>query len=142
MTQIKSDINKIKENLKTQDNRITDQPMFIVEQEVKIGPFLDGYGDFYEWFNHELIEVASGHLLKRLEQRIEAGADPREPFQGWERHSMKKGWKFVTACFTEQGCKDYIAFNGHNLNKTRIYAVSSYRNTEYQTIRNWILNGA
>ena len=43
---------------------------------------------------------------------------------------------FVTACFTEQGCKDFLARDGHNHRRPFIYAFGSYRNGEYQAVRN------
>jgi hypothetical protein len=49
-----------------------------------------------------------------------------------------KHWDFVTACFTEQGCKDYLARDGHNLKEPRIYAAGSYRNSEWQAVRNYL----
>lgn len=44
-------------------------------------------------------------------------------------------FKFVTACFTEIGCQRYIAANGHNLNKPRVYVASGYRNEEWEIMR-------
>ena len=132
-------LNIIKNNLLSQDNRSTDQPMFVVEEEIKIGPFLDGYADEYEWFNAEELEYADSHLEHRLEQRLEAGADQDEEYKGWRRYGIRRQWEFVTACFTEQGCKDYIRINGHNLGKTRIYAFSSFRNEEYQFVRKMLM---
>jgi hypothetical protein len=49
-------------------------------------------------------------------------------------------WEYVTACFTEKGCQDFIAIEGHNLGETRIYADNSYRNNEYREIRDFILS--
>ncbi len=44
----------------------------------------------------------------------------------------------ATCCFTEQGCKDYLAANGHNLRLPFIYVKSGFRNAEYIGIRNWL----
>ena len=49
-------------------------------------------------------------------------------------------WHFVTACFTEVGCNDYIRLNGHNhRGKLRVYADSSYRNEEFRTVRAFLM---
>jgi hypothetical protein len=48
-------------------------------------------------------------------------------------------WEFVTGCLTEQGCKDYIACNGHNLREPRIYAYGAYRNAEFIALRKWLM---
>lgn len=87
-------------DLREQDNRATDQPMFIVQQ-------------------------------KRRSWGVEGGTS-RQPF-------YRDEWVFVTACFTEQGCKDYIARDGHNLIEPRIYAEGSYRNLEFQELRKMLL---
>lgn len=50
-------------------------------------------------------------------------------------------WEFVTVCFTEQACEDYIASNGHNLNEPRIYAASAYGNREMIAIREMLKSG-
>jgi len=42
------------------------------------------------------------------------------------------------ACFTEQGCRDYLARDGHNLRLPFIYAFGSFRNSEYQFVRKWL----
>ncbi|MEU8571714.1 hypothetical protein AB0C51_26135, partial [Streptomyces pathocidini] len=73
---------------------------------------------------------------RRLEAIYQAKYEVRD---GWDRYAMKEIDVFVTGCFTEQGCKDYINKNGHNLNKPFIYAFGSYRNDEYQTVRKFIM---
>lgn len=47
---------------------------------------------------------------------------------------------FVTCCFTAKGCEDYIAANGHNLKKPRIYVESGYRNREWEIMREFLKN--
>ncbi|MEW7002032.1 hypothetical protein M8494_22015 [Serratia ureilytica] len=73
---------------------------------------------------------------RRLEAIYQAKYEVRD---GWDRYAMKEIDVFVTGCFTEQGCKDYINKNGHNLNKPFIYSFGSYRNDEYQTVRKFIM---
>lgn len=48
------------------------------------------------------------------------------------------GDEFVTVCFTYQGCKDYLAVNGHNLNQPFIYVHSLFRNSEMLSIREFL----
>lgn len=124
----------------SQDNRFTREPMFIVEKESETGPLVEGYGHDagWKWYD-DCDEVHDEHLIKRLEQRIEAGADRDDDYGIYRCLLIGKEWKFVTACFTEQGCKDYISANGHNVGKTRIYADGSFRNHEYQEARNALM---
>lgn len=48
-------------------------------------------------------------------------------------------WCYVTACFTQGGCEDYIRINGHNHGEVRIYADGSFRNEEYQIVRQFLM---
>jgi hypothetical protein len=125
-------IARLPELLTTQDNRITADPMFIVQQKRRIyglDPdrcdnvvWLDETGDYAE---------ASEEEHRQLEQAWEDG----EETSNWYRCGVMDTWEFVTACLTEQGCKDYLDVNGHNLNKPRIYAASGYRNAEWIALR-------
>ena len=120
--------------LLSQDNRGTDAPMFIVEQK-RTYVTAEGYNSSRtEWVKNDGGEhqVATAHQAARLE------AHYRKHFEcpkHWERLAVFDVWEFVTACFTEQGCKDYLRVNGHNLSETRIYAASSFRNHEFRDLR-------
>lgn len=122
----------------TQDNRITDQPMFLVQQKRRVYGFDPDYCDNVVWLQSEHdYEEADEQEAERLASEYHETC--REP-QGWVRTGYKDEWEFVTACFTEQGCKDYIDCNGHNLKEPRIYADGSYRNAEFRTLRNWLMS--
>lgn len=120
--------------LLSQDNRCTDAPMFIVEQK-RTYVTAEGYNDSRtEWVKNEGGErhVATAHQAARLE------AHYRKHFEcpkNWERLAVFDVWEFVTACFTEKGCEDYLRVNGHNLREPRIYAASSFRNHEFRGLR-------
>lgn len=125
-------INRIGALIRTQDNRITADPIFVVQQRKRIWGVEVDYTDSYAWLNRandyvEATEVeASG-----LDAMECAGNDTGD----WEKVGYVETWEFVTACFTEHGCKDYIAANGHNMNEPRIYAASAYRNREFIAVR-------
>ena len=57
----------------------------------------------------------------------------------WVKIALKEIDQFETACFTEQGCKDYLEANGHNLRKPFIYAHSLYRNREMLELRKMLM---
>ena len=108
--------------------------MFIVQRKVRQGGIADGYADGYEWFNSDRQETADerqARILDKMEHSHETGS--------WEKIGYIDRWEFVTACFTEQGCKDFIRLDGHNQGETRIYAVGSYRNEEFRTVRNMLM---
>lgn len=122
----------IGELIRTQDNRITDQPMFVVFQKREIiGSDEHSPSRIcWVWDGEEVSELRA----KRLEALYQDGRDTR----GYDRYAMQEVDEFVTACFTEHGCKDYLRQNGHNLRLPYIYACGSFRNNEYQVVRNWL----
>jgi hypothetical protein len=133
------EIEQIGELIKTQDNRITDQPIFIVERERTEWGYSSEYSDEYKWLHPENdYDEADEEEAERLDE-LDSQCEDTE---GWEKVYYKKYWEFVTACFTEQGCKDYLKLNGHNLGKTRIFATGSYRNHEWQTVRKMLIEQA
>ena len=129
---------EIGELIRTQDNRITDQPFFAVmtKREMVVSEVHDY--DRICW-----VENQSGDYVEATEtqhRRLEAIYQGKyEVREGWDRYAMKDIDVFVTGSFTEQGCKDYISRNAHNLNKPFIYAFGSYRNNEYQAVRKFIM---
>ncbi|WP_228724008.1 hypothetical protein [Raoultella ornithinolytica] len=122
----------IGELIRTQDNRITDQPMFVVFQKREIiGSDEHSPSRIcWVWDGEEVSELRA----KRLESLYQDGRDTR----GYDRYAMQEVDDFVTACFTEHGCKDYLRQNAHNLRLPYIYACGSFRNNEYQLVRNWL----
>ena len=123
--------------IREQDNRITDQPMFLVQQKVRDYGYDSAHSfDGYEWIRlDDDHREATEHQAKRLDLLRKRH---REPPKGCEQIFYKDRWEFVTACFTEQGCKDFLRINGHNLKEPRIYAEGSYRSEEYRAVRNWL----
>lgn len=122
----------IGQQINTQDNRITDQPMFVVFQKREIIGSDEHSPSriVWIWDGEEVSELRA----KRLEALHHGCRDTR----GYDRYAMQEIDEFVTACFTEKGCKDYLSLNGHNLRQPYIFACGSYRNNEYQTVRNWL----
>lgn len=124
----------ISENFRTQDNRVTSEPMFCVYQKREIVAHEDYDHDRIVWVDEDGNE-ANERQRMRLELLHE---NYREPPEKWRRIAVKEIDEFVTCCFTEQGCKDYLACNGHNLRLPFIYVKSGFRNAEYIGIRNWL----
>ncbi|MBC6578667.1 ead/Ea22-like family protein [Escherichia coli] len=124
----------IGENIRTQDNRITSDPMFCVYQKREIVVDADYDYDRIVWVDEDGNEANKrhSHRLELLHENF------REPPEKWRRVAVKDIDEFVTCCFTEQGCKDYLAVNGHNLRLPFIYVKSGFRNAEYIGIRNWL----
>lgn len=123
----------------TQDNRITDKPIFIVQQKRQIVGIEDDYAEKFVFLKNKFGEYPEldGEELAEAEAYY---AENYDTPHGVSRIGYVEVWDFVTACFTEQGCKDYIVREGHNLKKPRIYAAGSYRNNEWQTVRNALID--
>lgn len=123
------------ERLHTQDNRITAHPLFAVRQKRVIGGLDADYADAFQWVDHD------GEVPASEAENLAALAAAGEPLpNGARRVGYIEKWEFVTSCLTEQGCKDFIACNGHNLNEPEIYAYSGYRNAEFIALREWLMS--
>lgn len=131
--QIPAEFYQIAKQLREQDNRCTDQPMFVVFQKREIIGSDEHSPSriVWTWEGEEVDETRA----KRLELLYQDGRDTR----GYDRYAMQEIDVFVTACFTEQGCKDYLRRDGHNLREPFIYADGSYRNREFRLIRDWLM---
>lgn len=133
-------LEEISERLHTQDNRITEAPLFVVQQKIRDCGFEDDYCDKAIWVDCEGDEVSETRA-QRLEILYDQGKQFRRGHRvPYRRVGVRDRWEFVTACFTEEGCKDYLRRNGHNLRETRIYAETGYRNYEYQAVRDFLLS--
>jgi len=128
------ELNEISHSINTQDNRMTDQPIFIVQKKIKLN-CMEGYNEDGHWWIKDGEEETNELRCKRLDLLLEN--DWRE-YGNYEKVCYQEHWEFVTACFTEQGCKDFIAIEGHNLGETRIYADGSYRNLEFRKVRDFL----
>lgn len=137
MTDKKKELNKalaeIGNNINTQDNRITGHPIFVVEQQVRDFGYESDFASDYVWIDYDNDHYEADEDEHKGLDIIykDTGRSPN----AWEMAFYKERWEFVTACFTEKGCEDYLAIDGHNLGKTRIYVHSGYRNYEWQQIR-------
>lgn len=133
-------IAEISNLLRTQDNRCTDSPIFIVEEQHRTYGFDTAYSDKVVWLNGP---NDNAEATPEEHAKLEAGWNEGdgEP-QDWTRTGYQDTWHFVTACFTEAGCNDYIKRNGHNhRGKLRTYAASSYRNEEWRAVRSFLMSG-
>lgn len=124
------------ELLRTQDNAITAGPIFMVEKKVRDYGYDDSYTDLFTWVDEE--GEASDDDQKRFESYYKkTGMSYRREYS---RVGYKDRWEPVQPFFTRIGAEEYIAQNAHNLGESRIYVHGSYRNYEWQTVREYLLN--
>lgn len=140
-------IKNLIENLKTQDNRITNLPIFYVQEKERIWG-LDGsnYGDGYQWIDaFELEEINDKELTQKLDEAEDnlfcySERWTHELLANYRKVWYKDQWVNAQPFFTEVAAKRYIEINGHNLKSPRIYVESGYRNEEWELIREYFLN--
>lgn len=130
-------LSSIGQNLRTQNNRMTADPIFLVQQKVRDYGLDTDYADSHEitWIDQDSEVDASERI--RLEAEYDKTLDIPD---GYHRTAFRDRWETVQPFFTEQGAKDYIAINGHNLREPRIYVDSAYRNAEWQAIRAFLMD--
>lgn len=137
---IPDELRRIGHLLRTQDNLCTDQPLWIVQQKriiIGIDPAWNDGDDHIVWLIEDQEIYKGDEEFAELEKAYEDDGTVPEDYT---RSAFHETWEFVTACFTEQGCKDYLARDRHNLKEPRIYADGSYRNAEYRVLRNWLMS--
>lgn len=121
----------IAERLRTQDNRMTADPMFCVQEKRRIVGFNPEYTENRCWRDSANDETIYDD-------------DPgfKNPPVGdeWDEYGYIDKWHTVMVAFTEEACKEHLRLNGHNYKETQIYVESFYRCPEMQAIRNWLMN--
>lgn len=142
---------KISSALKTQDNRITADPLFIVFQKGEVVVDEDYDHDRIVWVDDEGNEaddevdaqlnwmrggVGGEHFMDNEIELI----DEDECREEWRRLAIKEVDEFVTACLTETGAESYLKVSGHNLRKPYIFVTSLFRNEEMKRLRDWLLS--
>lgn len=123
--------------LKTQDNRITSDPIFLVQQKRRIYGLDPEYAEEYEfeWLHEDEGYGPDEYVQLALEAWREAGGQEDMPYR---RLAYLDTWEFVQCFFTNQAAQDYIQINKHRLNEPRVYVDSGYRNHEWIQLRRFL----
>jgi len=138
-------IREMGERLRTQDNRITADPLFCVFQKRTIVVPDEYDHECIEWFSGDDQCTAEEEEAERLEElRSDMESDywheDTIPLDGKEfrRIAVAEYDEFVTASFTEDDANDHIRMNGHNLRKPFVFVTSLYRTPEMIELREWL----
>lgn len=140
-------VQDIAQDVATQDNAITELPIFIVQQRHRTYWIDDEYASEFVWVsNGDEPYEADTETAAKLDAAFKESCDitislleEDEGWSTWTRVGYRDHWEFVTACFTRRGCDEYLRINGHNLTDPRIYVASGYRNAEWKTMREFLL---
>lgn len=135
--EMKEAIRAIGANLRTQDNRITENPIFMVERKVTDTGYDPIYCDDDVLFWH-----CDGFAVRRgdeefdgLMEREDNGDLPEE----YSYSGFKERWEPVQPFFTEEAANRYVKSNKHNLGECRVFVHGGYRNDEWAVIRKLLL---
>jgi len=138
---------EISQNLKTQDNRITADPLFVVFQKREIVTHEDFDYDRISWGSsdgeapeeiQEQLNELYGDVESDFFREDQITHTSEDGTETWQRAALKEIDEFVTACFTEAGAEAYLKSNGHNLRQPFIYVTSLFRNEEMKNLREWL----
>ncbi len=140
-------IGRMAEQVRTQDNAITADPIFYVQRSRRIYGVDSTYTDNTVWIE-DCEEVTEEHS-KKLDEWEDTGKwdDPEGEYcnpKKCTRTGYFDIWENVQPFFTRAGAEHYIKINGHNIfgpHPPRIYVDSAYRNAEWRAMRNLLLNG-
>ncbi|QET79856.1 hypothetical protein [Aeromonas veronii] len=130
-------LQRLQLSLNTQGGRFTADPFFCVFSKLEIVVDADYDHDRIFWWHQERHVEASEATERRLESLRRDGRETGD----WVKLAVKEIDNFETACFTEQGCKDFLEIQGHNLRKPFIYATSLFRNREMIALREALMAG-
>jgi hypothetical protein len=124
-------LNELSEELKTQDNACTADPLYCVQQKRRI------YGIDAEYCDLSFYSLRKDPDCK-FETRDDALAElAKEGFseddfdEKFDTVGYIEIWEFVTAHLTRKAAQLYIDQNSHNLRLPRIYVSSQYRCHEF-----------
>lgn len=134
-------VEDIGHKLLTQDNQITAEPMFTVQQRKRLYGFDASWRDFETVWLHQDGEEADAEEAASLEARYQGdGADGGETeIDCHERVGYMDIWETVTVCFTQAQADLYIKEQAHNLTDPRVYVNTFNRNREMIAIRAFLL---
>ena len=145
--QLAEPLNNLKEIgtlLKTQDNRMTENPMFCVQVCERVGPLIEEYS-MDGLMIHDSEQCATyyddGPRKTKFRRLIALHTGGRLSGR-YTVAGYANVWKTVAVCFTEQGCKDHLELNGHNyrhFHGVRIYTECFFRNPEMIAIREFLI---
>lgn len=119
------------ERLRTQDNRITADPVFVVrDRRIEV---------VHEDFDHEGYWVVSEDWEYRTFFSLEE-FDETKVGDEMMVYPVSRRRVPVQTFLTERAAQDFIARNSHRLDDPDIYAESLHRNTEMRQLRRWVMS--
>lgn len=131
-------IEQIAERLRTQDNRLTEHPLYVVYDNMTIFGVDFDHADRFVWVDDEYRE-ADSETLEDIAQ-IE-GYENEVTLSGasYRRIGIRDERRFVTACLTMEAAKRFIEDNQRHLRNPFVYAESLSNNPEMIAVRKHLI---
>jgi hypothetical protein len=128
----------IGERLRTQDNRFTADPIFLVQQRVRTYGIDIDYDPQIAWLYADDPNEVTPELAAKLEAQYQKDGED-EP-EGYRRVGYAERWDYVQPFFTEAAADHFIATMAHRFRgPLRTYVDCAYRNWEWQAVRNHLM---
>lgn len=131
-------IKEIAEQLRTQDNLLTEHQLYVVYDKMTIFGVDFDHADRFVWVDDEYDEP-DDETLEDIAQ-IE-GYENEVTLSGasYRRIGIRDERRFVTACLTMEAAKRFIQDNEHHLRKPFVYAESLSNNPEMIAVRKHLI---
>ena len=135
----------LREELRTQDNAITADPLFVVYDKQRIYGLDSDHAEHYCWLYPDRgdgrSEVTDSELVARLNHLDSLGQEPEIAGVQYALMGYLDVDRFITCCLTRKAAKLFIARNSHRLRKPFVYVESLDRNDEMIALRNHLMSG-
>jgi hypothetical protein len=147
----KEAFDRLVKNLNTQDNRATQDPIYVVEEEETIYGISLEYTDKTVWLNrkgedgdaYETLEEVKQYLVEAdnfLQTSAISAVDAE--IAGFERIGVTRRWRLINVHLTDAAADVYIKDNTHrHAGRLRSYVPSQYRCHEFNAVIEALKNG-
>ncbi len=133
----------LREELRTQDNAITADPLFVVYDKQRIYGLDSDHAEHYCWLYPDRgdgrSEVTDSKLVALLSHLESLGKETEIAGVEYTRIGYVDVDRFITCCLTRKSAKTFIARNSHRLRKPFVYVESLDRNDEMIALRNHLM---
>lgn len=133
----------LRDELRTQDNAITADPLFVVYDKQRIYGLDSDHAEHYCWLYPDRgdgqSEVTDSKLVARLNHLESLGKEPEIASVQYARMGYVDVNRFITCCLTRKAARDFIDRNSHRLRKPFVYVESLDRNEEMNALRDHLM---
>lgn len=130
------ELKRLVDELLTQDNLATANPLYCVQQKRRIEGIDSDYDPEFAWWTEDFDggpysdgDVRAEILEEKPDDTVAGEIDPSD--HGYVRIGYISFWEFVCAHLTMKAAEKYIELNQHNLHESRVYVTSQYRCHEF-----------